>query len=62
MVSSSMTLDCTNPCADAYVVAFHRWLERFGGGGPWGPPAAWAHLAGPRQGREQLLDRWATKN
>ncbi len=23
--------------SDAYVAAFRRWLDRVGGGGPWGP-------------------------
>jgi hypothetical protein len=42
------------------VLAFRRWLDDYGGGGPWGGPDA-ALLAGigPRQGRDALLDRQA---
>lgn len=45
--------------ADTYVVQLHIWIDRHGGGGPFGP-ATQALLAalGPRQGKEVLLDRW----
>lgn len=45
--------------ADTYVIALHTWVDRFGGGGPFGP-ATQRLLSdmGPRQGRTQLLDRY----
>ncbi|KIZ07245.1 pheophorbide a oxygenase [Monoraphidium neglectum] len=45
--------------ADTYVTAFRRWLDDFGGGGPWGPPdAAYLSRLEPRLPREALLDRY----
>ena len=46
--------------ADAYVVAFRQWLERFGGGGPWGggTAAEQLRLLAPRLPRKALLDRY----
>jgi hypothetical protein len=41
-------------------VSFHRWLQSFGGGGPFGPPTPeLIARMGPRLSREQLLDRCA---
>ncbi|KAG2428715.1 hypothetical protein HXX76_011419 [Chlamydomonas incerta] len=51
--------------ADTYVIAFQRWLSRFGGGGPFGggglaaDGAAFAEALGPRLSRKQLLDRYS---
>ncbi|KAL6764549.1 hypothetical protein V8C86DRAFT_2471996 [Haematococcus lacustris] len=44
--------------ADTLVAAFRSWLDRQGGGGPWGHPTpALVALLPPRQSRSQLLDR-----
>jgi hypothetical protein len=44
--------------ADTYVIAFQRWLDRFGGGGPFGAAdAGFVEALGPRQSRTELLDR-----
>ncbi|KAG1675234.1 hypothetical protein FOA52_016265 [Chlamydomonas sp. UWO 241] len=44
--------------ADTYVIALHRWLELYGGGGPFGKvDDAYVARMGPRQSRLQLLDR-----
>mmetsp|Transcript_4547 Transcript_4547/g.11259 ORF Transcript_4547/g.11259 Transcript_4547/m.11259 type:complete len:613 (-) Transcript_4547:2242-4080(-) len=46
--------------ADTLVAAYRSWLDRFGGGGPFGRPSeALLALLPPRQSREQLLDRWS---
>ncbi|KAG2449650.1 hypothetical protein HYH02_005182 [Chlamydomonas schloesseri] len=51
--------------ADTYVIAFQRWLARFGGGGPFGggglaaDGAAFVEALGPRLSRKQLLDRYS---
>ena len=43
--------------SDAYVATFRQWLEKIGGGGPFGPQnAAWLAAAGPRLAPSQLLE------
>jgi hypothetical protein len=45
--------------SDAYVMAFRGWLEKVGGGGPFGPQdEAWAAAAGPLLPDAQLLDHF----
>jgi hypothetical protein len=47
--------------SDAFVVAFHHWMNRHAGGGPFGPiNAAWLERAGPQLTRDALLDRYTT--
>jgi hypothetical protein len=47
--------------ADAFVVALHSWLYRWGGGGPFGPiDASWLQRIGPPLSRDSLLDRYET--
>ncbi len=47
--------------ADTYVVTFNRWLQRFGGGGPFGAmDAGFVEALGPRLSREALLDRYSS--
>lgn len=52
---------CFTPSlADTYVIGFQRWLEQFGGGGPFGPVnAEYITRLEPRLSREQLLDRFS---
>ncbi|KAG2491183.1 hypothetical protein HYH03_010394 [Edaphochlamys debaryana] len=46
--------------ADTYVVAFNRWLQRFGGGGPFGgADTQFVEALGARLSRQQLLDRYS---
>lgn len=46
--------------ADTFVVTFNRWLQRFGGGGPFGAAdAGFVEALGPRLSREALLDRYS---
>ena len=46
--------------ADMYVLALHRWLQRYGGGGPFGSiDEAYLSRLGPRLSQEQLLDRYS---
>lgn len=46
--------------ADTLVVAFRNWLEKFGGGGPWGRiDTQYLNKLEPRQSRTQLLDRYS---
>lgn len=48
--------------ADTYVVAFRRWSDEYGGGGPWGPiDESYLAKLDPRLPREALLDRWVIK-
>ena len=45
--------------SDAYVATFRQWLEKIGGGGPFGPQnAAWLAAAGPRLAPSQLLEHY----
>jgi len=45
--------------SDAFVVAFHAWLERWGSFGPFGRmDEQWLKTIGPEQTQEQLLDRY----
>ncbi|GLC61279.1 hypothetical protein PLESTB_001739000 [Pleodorina starrii] len=46
--------------ADTYVVAFNRWIQKYGGGGPFGgTDAGYAEALGARLSRTQLLDRYS---
>jgi len=42
--------------SDQGVVAFRRWMDRFGSGGPWDGPMPFHDV---RVTQEQLLDRWS---
>lgn len=45
--------------SDAYVATFRTWLEKIGGGGPFGPQnAKWLAAAGPRLSPTQLLEHY----
>jgi hypothetical protein len=45
--------------ADTYVLAFRQWMDKFGGGGPFGPMGSpgFVEAMGPRRDRSYLLDR-----
>ncbi|KXZ51442.1 hypothetical protein GPECTOR_12g405 [Gonium pectorale] len=46
--------------ADTYVVAFNRWLSKYGDGGPFGAAdAGFVEAIGARLSRQQLLDRYS---
>ncbi|DBB17840.1 TPA: hypothetical protein ACH3X3_002860 [Trebouxia sp. C0006] len=45
--------------SDNFVTAFRTWLNKYGGGGPFGPmDETWLQAAGPRLARDALLDRF----
>lgn len=45
--------------SDAYVAGFRGWVQRFGGGGPFGPQdQRWLQAAGPRLPLPALLDHY----
>ena len=47
--------------SDAFVVALHNWLNRWGGGGPFGAiDASWLQRIGPQLTQDKLLDRYET--
>jgi hypothetical protein len=47
--------------SDAFVSAFHNWLNRHANGGPFGPiNTEYLQKSGPQLTRDQLLDRYET--
>eukprot|EP00877_Chromochloris_zofingiensis_P009457 jgi/Chrzof1/4765/Cz14g25130.t1_PAO4[v5.2] len=45
--------------ADSYVLGFRTWLDKFGGGGPWGQiDDAFVNQMPPRLTKHELLDRY----
>ncbi|EFJ51773.1 hypothetical protein VOLCADRAFT_87282 [Volvox carteri f. nagariensis] len=46
--------------ADTYVIAFNRWIQKYGGGGPFGgTDAGFVEALGARLSRKELLDRYS---